>query len=68
LNNNRQEEETILVPKGDPEKPLTYKDIVNKLRVCGSNLVNENQLNTLIQYINNFGKEELLDSNILFIV
>lgn len=68
LNNNRQEEETILVPRGDPEKPLKYDDIVNKLRVCGSNLVNENQLNTLIQYINNFGKEELLDSKILFIV
>ena len=68
LNNNRQEEETILVPKGDPEKPLSYDDIINKLWVCGSNLVNDNQLNTLIQYINNFGAEELLESNILFMV
>lgn len=34
LKNGKREEETVLVPKGDPEKPLTRDDIINKLRTC----------------------------------
>ena len=38
------EEETVLVPKGDPEKPLTRTDIIDKLRVCTQGQADEETL------------------------
>ncbi len=66
LNNGKQEEETILVPKGDPENPLSYDDLIYKLRVCANNLISNTQVDCLIQYINNFGKEQLLEPKSIF--
>ena len=43
--------ETVLVPKGDPENPLTRDDIVNKLRVCAQGQSSENNLMKLVQSI-----------------
>lgn len=44
-------EKTVLVPKGDPEKPLTRADIVNKLRVCAQGQANEEILMELVESI-----------------
>lgn len=66
LNTGTTVSETVLVPKGDPEKPLTREDILKKLRVCSSGVVTEQQLETLINYITNFGGIEELNANLLF--
>ena len=50
--------ETVLVPKGDPEKPLTRADIINKLKVCAQGQTDEIILNRLIEAIKGIdGKE-----------
>ena len=36
LSDGRTEEEVVLVPKGDPENPLSREDILEKLRVCAA--------------------------------
>lgn len=66
LNTGTTVSETVLVPKGDPEKPLTREDILEKLRVCSSGVVTEQQLEALINYITNFGGNEELNANLLF--
>ena len=48
MKDERREEETILVPKGDPEKPLTREDIIDKLRVCAKGQADENTLTKLV--------------------
>ena len=40
-------EETILVPKGDPEKPLTREDILEKLKTCAQGQADDAQLSRL---------------------
>ncbi len=40
----RRLKQTVLVPKGDPENPLSAEDIVAKLRVCAQGLADEVQL------------------------
>lgn len=44
-------EETVLVPKGDPENPLTRDDIIAKLRVCAAGQADEETLNELVERI-----------------
>lgn len=44
-------EETVLVPKGDPEKPLTRKDIIGKLRVCSKDQIDEENLMQLVDEV-----------------
>ena len=44
-------EETVLVPKGDPEKPLTRTDIMEKLRVCSMGQADEETLTRIIRAI-----------------
>ena len=51
LNNGKKVEEVILVPKGDPEKPLTREDIINKLRVCARGQASEDTLKSLVEEI-----------------
>lgn len=46
-------EETVLVPKGDPENPLTRKDIIDKLKICSSGQADEEALLRLIAEIEN---------------
>lgn len=52
LNNGSKTEETVLVPKGDPENPLSREDIINKLRICASGQADEEQLAALVEMIN----------------
>lgn len=61
LKNGDRVEETVLVPKGDPEKPLTRADIIDKLHVCAQGQADENTLAKLvnaIEKIDRIGKFE----------
>ena len=51
LKDGTREEETVLVPKGDPEKPLTRDDIIDKLRTCAKGQADEDTLMRLVQNI-----------------
>ena len=53
LKNGEKTEETVLVPKGDPEKPLTRADIIDKLRVCAQGQAGEETLMRLVEKIVN---------------
>lgn len=44
LKDGSKVEETVLVPRGDPENPLTRADIANKLRACAQGQANETTL------------------------
>ena len=57
LKNGEKEEETVLVPKGDPEKPLTRADIVDKLRVCAKGQADEETLMKHVERIQAIGGE-----------
>ncbi len=43
--------ETVLVPRGDPERPLTRDDIIGKLRVCAEGQADEKTQDALVQKI-----------------
>ena len=47
--------ETVLVPKGDPERPLKRADIVEKLRVCAKGQAGEEELDELVRRIEEIG-------------
>lgn len=51
LKGGRYFEETVLTPKGDPEKPLTREDIIEKLRVCSQGQAEEKTLMKLVKSI-----------------
>ena len=51
LANGEKAEETIRVPKGDPENPLDRRDIIAKLRVCASGQAGEEELEKLTEDI-----------------
>lgn len=55
LKNGEKTEETVLVPKGDPEKPLTRADIIDKLRVCAKGQADEEKLAKIVEKIDNIG-------------
>ena len=55
LNDGNRLEETVLVPKGDPEKPLKQKDIIDKLKVCAQGQVKESILTKLVEEIRGIG-------------
>ena len=55
LKNGMSIEETVLVPRGDPEKPLTREDIIEKLRVCAKDQLNEETLMELVSAITAIG-------------
>lgn len=58
LANGNRVEETVLVPKGDPEKPLTREDIINKLKVCAKGQACEKELMKLVENIVAIGGNE----------
>ena len=60
------DQETVLVPRGDPEKPLTTEDIRQKLRQCAAGLLTESRIAALIAYLDAFGSDAALDPEILF--
>lgn len=45
--NGERLEETVLVPKGDPENPLTREDVLRKLRVCANGQADGEKLKRL---------------------
>ena len=53
LKNGKEIEETVLVPKGDPENPLTREDVIDKLHVCAKGKAGEKTLNKLVETILN---------------
>lgn len=55
LKNGERIEETVLVPKGDPEKPLTRTDIIDKLRVCAQGQADGETLRKLVEAIESIG-------------
>lgn len=58
LENGEKIKETVLVPKGDPEKPLTRDDIVNKLKACSLGQTDEDAVERLVEAVENIGGEE----------
>lgn len=50
-------ESTVLIPKGDPEKPLSNSDVEKKLEMCARGLVRKDTTKKLINCISNFGGE-----------
>ena len=48
LKNGEHVEQTVLVPKGDPENPLTKGDIIDKLKTCAKGQADEKLLETLV--------------------
>ena len=52
LKNGDKVEETVLVPRGDPEKPLARKDIIHKLSVCAKGQADEETLMKIVDGIN----------------
>ena len=53
LRDGQREEETVLVPRGDPEKPLTRDDIIDKLKTCAQGQATEGALMKLVDSIKN---------------
>lgn len=53
LKDGAKVEETVLVPKGDPERPLTRTDITDKLKVCSQGQATDATLRTLVGAIEN---------------
>ena len=51
-------EEIVLVPKGDPENPLTRADIIDKLRVCSKGQAEDDTLRKLVEKITEIEGEE----------
>ncbi len=51
MRNGQTVEETVLVPKGDPENPLTRADIIDKLKTCASGQANGEKLARLVEAI-----------------
>lgn len=55
-------ETTVLVPKGDPENPLSRDDIVNKLRTCAKGQAGEEKLRLIIEGILAIDGEIMFDN------
>jgi 2-methylcitrate dehydratase PrpD len=66
LSNGEIFSNTVLVPKGDPENPLSRKDIILKLRTCSSGIITEAHLEKLIDYLSGFGGDKYITPSILF--
>ncbi len=55
------DEETIPVPKGDPEVPFTLDDMREKLKSCCRGLLDEQSQEKLIENVMRFGNENHFD-------
>ncbi len=67
LKDGSHEEETVLVPKGDPEKTLTRDDIIDKLRVCAQGQADEQTLMAVVKGIESIGGTSRFDNPIKMI-
>lgn len=57
LRDGRKEEETVLIPRGDPENPLTRNDIIDKLHTCAKGQADEQTLAGLVRAIESIDGE-----------
>lgn len=62
-----QDEEVVQVPKGDPENPLSYDEIVDKFRLCSSGVLSEQQQTKVITYLNTLSDEDYVNPEVLFL-
>ncbi|MGI6071403.1 MAG: MmgE/PrpD family protein [Lachnospiraceae bacterium] len=58
-NNGEILTETVLVPKGDPEKPLTREDIIAKLRTCAAGQADDALIDRLVAVIEDIKGEKI---------
>ncbi len=56
LNTGETLTETVLVPKGDPENPLSRSDILNKLKTCALGLADDEILNRVTESVLNMNE------------
>ena len=63
----RQWEETVLAPKGDPEKPLSRDDILDKLKTCCGDLLSPQEQAALAEAVEKIGGAEAFASPIRLI-
>lgn len=66
LKNGSVIEETVLVPKGDPENPLSKEDIRAKLRTCARGVISNEDIDHVIAYISSFGGQESFVPAVVF--
>ena len=66
LNNGAIIDNIVIVPKGDPEKPLKRSDIISKLEICAEGLMSKEKCNMLINYICHFGGNNVIEGERLF--
>ena len=64
LNDGSREDETVLIPKGDPENPLTRNDILDKLRSCAKGQATEDTLMKLVDRISNIKGDKQFENPI----
>ena len=62
LKDGKRVEETVLVPKGDPENPITREEIIQKLRSCAEGRADENILMKLVDGILSIKGESIFDN------
>lgn len=56
-----RETEIVLIPKGDPENPLTESDVVNKLKVCANGQADERTLDKLVETIKKMDGDRMFE-------
>ena len=60
-------EESVSVPKGDPENPLTRQDILAKLKTCAGDQVSEAELSALAGAVLGIGGEAPFENPMLLL-
>lgn len=55
------ETEIVLIPKGDPENPLTESDVINKLKVCANGQADERTLDKLVEKIKKMDGDRMFE-------
>ena len=62
LKNGKVLEKTVLVPRGDPENPLSQEDVINKLKFCSQGIVETVTLNRLVKEIKRINGNEIFNN------
>lgn len=63
---NKVIEKTVLIPKGDPENPLSFGDLKDKFKVCSTGILEEERVRDIIDYVSCFGGDEEINTTIFF--
>lgn len=67
LKNGERLAETVSVPRGDPENPLTRDDIVQKLRLCAKGQADEQKQRMLVEQIESLKGTEAFSNPMRFL-